>query len=52
MNVKARQRRHAMVVAHARRQDNRLEAKTGIRAGDRRKVLREQRRAARRASRP
>lgn len=48
---KVRERRHAMAVAHARRQDNRREATTGIKASDRRRVLREQRREARRAAR-
>lgn len=51
MQAKTRKRRHAMAVAHARRQDNRREAETGIRAGDRRKVLKEMRREARRNAR-
>lgn len=41
MQAKQRARRHAMAAAHARRQDNRREAETGIRASDRRRVLKD-----------
>lgn len=49
--VKQRARRHRMAVAHAERRDVRQEPVSGIRADDRRRVLREQRRAQRRQAR-
>jgi len=50
MTAKDRARRYAMAVAHTDRRDQRREAATGIKASARRKVLREQRRAARRTA--
>lgn len=47
MTRRDRTRRRTMATAHTRATDNRLAASTGIRADDRRKLLREQRRAGR-----
>lgn len=44
MNRRDRQRKHATAVAHERREDNRREVSTGIKASARRRVLKEHRR--------